>query len=101
MALVVRLFSSSDGPENRPHPKTANNLGVDNAQVKCPVNVQRIALRIRVRASHSLSRGAASSRAISQMLHQGEGDAGRRLARQLMRECRLTSRQPVAIGESC
>ena len=62
------------------------------AQVKRPVNVQRIELRSRVRAFHTLSRGAAGSRAISQMLRQRGVDAGRRLARRLMRECGLTSR---------
>lgn len=65
------------------------------AQVKRPVNVQRIELRSRVRAFHALSRGAASSRAISQMLRQSGVDAGRWLARRLMWECGLTSRQPV------
>ena len=65
------------------------------AQVKHPVNVQRIALRSRVRALHALSRGAAGSRAISQMLRQSGVDAGRWLARRLMQECGLTSRQPV------
>ncbi|ELZ9360470.1 IS3-like element ISKpn37 family transposase, partial [Citrobacter freundii] len=65
------------------------------AQVKRPVNVQRIELRSRVRAFHALSRGAAGSRAISQMLRQSGVDAGRWLARRLMRECGLTSRQPV------
>ena len=35
------------------------------------------------------------SRAISQMLRQSGVDAGRWLARRLMRECGLTSRQPV------
>lgn len=57
--------------------------------------MQRIELRSRVRAFHALSRGAAGSRAISQMLRQSGVDAGRWLARQLMRECGLTSRQPV------
>lgn len=65
------------------------------AQVKRPVNVQRIALRSRVRAFHALSRGAAGSRAISQMLRQSGVNAGRWLARRLMQECGLTSRQPV------
>ncbi|MHA0273244.1 IS3 family transposase [Enterobacter ludwigii] len=65
------------------------------ARVKHPVNVQRIALRSRVRALHALSRGAAGSRAISQMLRQSGIDAGRWLARRLMQECGLTSRQPV------
>lgn len=65
------------------------------AQVKRPVNVQRIELRSRVRAFHALSRGAADSRAISQMLRQSGIDAGRWLARRLMQECGLTSRQPV------
>lgn len=61
------------------------------AQVKRPVNVQRIELRSRVRAFHALSRGAAASRAISQMLRQSGVDAGRWLARRLIRECRQTS----------
>ncbi len=65
------------------------------AQVKRPVNVQRIELRSRVRAFHALSRGAAGSRAICQMLRQSGVDAGRGLARRLMREYGLTSRQPV------
>ena len=65
------------------------------AQVKRPINVQRIELRSRVRAFHALSRGAVSSRAISQMLRQSDVDAGRWLARRLMREYGLTSRQPV------
>ena len=65
------------------------------AQVKRPVNVQRIELRRRMRAFHALSRGAAGSRTISQMLRQSGVNAGRWLARQLMRECGLTSRQPV------
>lgn len=65
------------------------------AQVKRPVNVQRIELRSRVRAVHALSRGAVGSRAISQMLRHSGVDAGRWLARRLMRECGLTSRQPV------
>ncbi len=65
------------------------------AKMKRPVNVQRIELRSRVRAFHALSRGAAGSRAISQMLRQSGVDAGRWLARQLMRECGLTSRHPV------
>ncbi|MGP3279570.1 IS3 family transposase [Serratia bockelmannii] len=65
------------------------------AQVKRPVNVQRIELRSRVRAFHALSRGAAGSRVISQMLRQSGVDAGRWLARRLMQECGLTSRQPV------
>ncbi len=56
------------------------------AQVKRPVNVQRVEWR---------SRGAAGSRAISQMLRQSGIDAGRWLARRLMQECGLTSRQPV------
>lgn len=60
-----------------------------------PVNVQRIELRSRVRAFHALSRGAAGSRAISQMLRQSGVDAGRWLVRRLMQECGLTSRQPV------
>jgi len=63
--------------------------------MKRPVNVQRIELRSRVRAFHPLSRGAAGSRAISQMLRQSGVDAGRWLARRLMQECALTSRQPV------
>ncbi|HEI8868293.1 TPA: IS3 family transposase [Serratia odorifera] len=61
------------------------------AQVKRPVNVQRIELRSRVRAFHALSRGAAGS----QMLRQSGVDAGRWLARRLMQECGLASRQPV------
>ena len=65
------------------------------AQVKPPVNAQRIELRSRARAFHALSRGAASSRAISQMLRQSGVNAGRWLARRLMRECGLTSRQQV------
>ena len=65
------------------------------AQVKRPVNVQRIELRSRVRAFHALSSGAAGSRAISQMLRQSGVDAGRWLARRLMRECGLISRQSV------
>ncbi len=52
-------------------------------------------MRSRVRAFHVLSRGAAGSRAISQMLRQSGVDAGRWLARRLMQECGLTSRQPV------
>ncbi|MDO1826393.1 hypothetical protein Q2361_24515, partial [Escherichia coli] len=36
---------------------------------------------------------ASGSRAISQMLRQSSVDAGRGLARRLMRECGLTSRQ--------
>ncbi len=63
--------------------------------MKRPVNVQRIELRSRVRAFHALCRGAAASRAISQMLRQSGVDAGRWLARRLIRECRQTSRQPV------
>lgn len=62
------------------------------AQMKRPVNVQRIELRSRVRAFHALSRSAAGSRAISQMLRQSGVDAGRWLARRLMQECGLTSR---------
>lgn len=65
------------------------------AQVKRPVNVQRIQLRSRVRAFHALSRGAAGSRAISQMLRQSGVDAGWWLAQRLMQECGLASRQPV------
>ncbi|EKE0949584.1 IS3 family transposase [Salmonella enterica] len=65
------------------------------AQVKRSVNVQRIELRSQVRAFHALSRGAAGSRAISQMLRQSGVDAGRWLARRLMQECGLASRQPV------
>nr|WP_244597516.1 hypothetical protein [Escherichia coli] len=57
--------------------------------------MQRIELRSRVRAFHALSRGAAGSRAFSQMLRQSGVDAGRWLARRLMWECGLTSRQPV------
>lgn len=68
------------------------NRSVYYAQVTRPVNVQRIDLRSRVRAFHALSRGAAGSRAISQMLRQSSVDAGRWLARRLMRECGLTSR---------
>ncbi len=49
--------------------------------VKRPVNVQRIELRSWVRAFHALSRGAAGSRVISQMLRQSGVDAGRWLAR--------------------
>lgn len=64
-------------------------------QVKRPVNVQKIELRSRVRAFHALSRGAADSLAFSQMLRQSGVDAGRWLARRLMRECGLTGRQPV------
>ncbi len=64
-------------------------------QVKRPVNVQKIELRSRVRAFHALSRGAAGSLAFSQMLRQSGVDAGRWLARRLMRECGLTGRQPV------
>lgn len=56
---------------------------------------KRPQLRSRVRAFHSLSRGAAGSRAISQMLRQSDVDAGRWLARRLMWECGLTSRQPI------
>lgn len=63
--------------------------------MKRPVNVQRIELRSRVRAFHALSRGAVGSRAISQMLRQSGVDAGRWMARRLMQECGLTSRQPV------
>ncbi len=47
------------------------------AQVKRPIDVQRIELRSQVRAL----RGAAGSRAISQMLRQSGVDAGRWLAR--------------------
>ncbi|EJW2017500.1 IS3 family transposase [Salmonella enterica] len=65
------------------------------AQVKRPVKVQRIELRSRVRAFHALSRGATGSRTISQMLRQSGVDAGRWLARRLMQECGLASRQPV------
>ncbi|KGA51285.1 hypothetical protein DJ39_2339 [Yersinia ruckeri ATCC 29473] len=43
----------------------------------------------------TLSRGAAGSRAISQILRQSGVNAGRWLARRLMQECGLTSRQPV------
>ena len=63
--------------------------------MKHPVNVQRVELRSRVRAFHALSRGAAGSRAISQMLRQSGINAGRWLTRQLMQECGLTSCQPV------
>lgn len=63
--------------------------------MKRPVNVQRIELRSRVRAFHAFSRGAAGSRAITQMLRQSGVGSGRWPARRLMRECRLTSRQPV------
>ncbi len=48
-----------------------------------------------MRALHALSRGAAGSRAISQMLRPSGVDAGRWLARRQMWECGLTSRQPV------
>ncbi len=57
--------------------------------------MQRIELRSRVRAFHALSRGAAGSRAISQMLRQSGVEAGRWLARRLMQECGLISCQPV------
>lgn len=59
--------------------------------MKRPVNVQRIELRSRVRAFHALSRGAAGSWAISQMLRQSGVDAGRWLARQLMRVDKSTA----------
>lgn len=67
------------------------------AQGKRPVNVQRIELRSRVRAFHALSRGAAGSRAISQMLRQSGVDTGRWLARRLMQECGL-SRLNITTG---
>ncbi len=54
-----------------------------------------IALITRLKAFHALSRGAAGSRAISQMLRQNGVDAGRWLARRLMQECGLTSSQPL------
>ncbi|HBH7344475.1 TPA: IS3 family transposase [Escherichia coli] len=65
------------------------------AQVKRPVNVKRIELRSGVRAFHALSRGDVGSQATRQMLRQSGVDAGRWLVRQLVRECRLTSRQLV------
>ncbi len=63
--------------------------------MKRPINKQRIELRSKLRAFHTLSRGAAGSRTLSQMLCQSGLPVGRWLARRLMQECGLKSCQPI------
>lgn len=64
------------------------------ASVQRPIDVRRVDLRSRIREFHALSRGAAGSRTLSQMLRHSGCDVGRWLARRLMTECGLISRQP-------
>ncbi len=61
-----------------------------------PVDTERMQLRIRVRERYNQSRGAIGSRTLSHLLtHEGK-PVGRWLARRLMQECGLQSRQPGA-----
>ncbi|CDH35094.1 IS3 family transposase [Xenorhabdus bovienii] len=61
-----------------------------------PVNTERMQLRVRVRELYNQSRGAMGSRTLSHMLTNEGKKAGRWLARRLMQECGLPSRQPGA-----
>jgi len=57
-------------------------------------DAQRLALRARVRAIHSRSRGAAGTRSIKAVLREEGTQVGRFKVRALMREAGLASKQP-------
>ncbi len=61
-----------------------------------PVDTERVLLRIRVRELYNQSRGATGSRTLSHLLTNEGRPVGRWLARRLMQECGLQSRQPGA-----
>ena len=59
-----------------------------------PVDVRRMQLRPRIRELHQQSRGAARGRMLSQLRCRERYMVSRWLARKLMQECGLESRQP-------
>ncbi|WP_411572090.1 IS3 family transposase [Xenorhabdus nematophila] len=61
-----------------------------------PVDTERLRLRIRTRELYNQSRGAIGSRSLSHWLTHEGTPVGRWLARWLMQECGLQSRQPGA-----
>ncbi|CAK6500563.1 IS3 family transposase ISKpn37 (plasmid) [Serratia marcescens] len=58
------------------------------------VDAERLELRAQIRALHQLSRGSAGSRTLSLLMRRKGYAIGRWLARKLMQECGLLSRQP-------
>lgn len=64
------------------------------ASLNSRVDVKRLQLRAQVRELHQQSRGAAGSRTLSLLMRQSGYNVGRWLARRLMQECGLASRQP-------
>lgn len=58
------------------------------------VDAERLELRAQIRALHQLSRGSAGSRTLSLLMRRNGYSIGRWLARKLMQECGLLSRQP-------
>jgi putative transposase len=58
------------------------------------VDAERLELRAQLRALHQLSRGSAGSRTLSLLMRKNGYSIGRWLARILMQECGLLSRQP-------
>ncbi len=61
-----------------------------------PVDTERLRLRIRTRELYNQSRGAIGSRSLSHLLTNEGTPVGCWLARRLMQECGLQSRQPGA-----
>lgn len=57
------------------------------------VDAERLELRAQIRALHQLSRGSAGSRTLSLLMQRNGYAIGRWLARKLMQECGLLSRQ--------
>ncbi|MFP1909125.1 IS3 family transposase [Lonsdalea quercina] len=64
------------------------------ASLQPEMNIARLHLRCRIRELHRQSRGSAGSRAMSLLMRQSGYEAGRWLARRLMRECGRVSCQP-------
>ncbi|OMQ21470.1 transposase [Serratia oryzae] len=63
------------------------------ASLNSRVDVKRMQLRAQVRELHQQSRGATGSRTLSLLMRQSGYNMGRWLARRLMQECGLASRQ--------
>lgn len=64
------------------------------ASLKRSVDISRLHLRSRLRELHQQSRGSAGNRTLSLLMRRSGYNVGRWLARRLMQECGLESRQP-------
>ncbi|EDT8879104.1 IS3 family transposase [Salmonella enterica subsp. enterica] len=74
-------------------PKAGCHVDERNSRQICAL-ITRLHLRSRARALHQQSRGSAGSRTLSQLMRRSGYGVGRWLARRLMQECNLESRQP-------